>query len=182
MLKKISTLVLLLSLLIVVAACRNGDRDKTTTIEIEDPVRHYYPILQGEKQKVLVKITNSGENVLHISSILPSCGCTVVGKYSSKVAPGGYTLLDMEYNSNKNIGYVEIYTTIIANTKRGSETFKFDINVAPDPHYTKDYEELYKIQMTEENGNIEARVDGAANQRGYEIDSLEIHRFKKMFK
>lgn len=149
-----------------------------TSLEIEDPVRAYYPILQGQKQNIVVKITNTGENALKIKDVLPSCGCTVVTFPKSAIRPGEHHFIEMEYNSNKNIGDVRIYTTILANTKEGSHTFVFNINVVPNALYTPDYEELYHIEEKENKGFIQEMVEGKTNQRGYIIDSTEVRKFK----
>jgi hypothetical protein len=146
-----------------------------TTIAIEDPVRHYYPILQGQKQNIIVKIKNTGKNPLKIYNVLPSCGCLLATFSDHAIAPGNYGLVEMEYNSNKNIGKVALYTTIIANTPKKSHTIYFDLNVVPGALYTKDYEELY--QETEGGGMQEA-VEGENNERGYEIDSTEVRNYK----
>lgn len=149
-----------------------------TTLEIEDPVRTYYPVLQGQKQNIVVKITNTGESPLKIKDVLPSCGCTVATFPNAAIRPGEHRFIEMEYNSNKNIGDVRIYTTILANTKEESHTFIFNINVVPNALYTPDYEELYHIEEKENKGLIQEMVDGKANERGYIIDSTEVRKFK----
>lgn len=167
---------------LMLAGC-GGDGENAllepTTIEIEDPLRHYYPIIQGQKQNIVVKITNTGDEPLKIFNVLPSCGCTLAKFPKNAIAPDNYGLIEMEYNSTKNIGYVGIYTTIIANTKIKSHTIFFDLYVVPDALYTKDYEELYQIEMEKEKGlGIQKMVDGETNQRGYIVDSTGVRKFK----
>ncbi len=167
--------------LTLLTGCRRGESENEflakTTIEIEDPVRHYYPILQGQKQNVIMKITNTGDEPLKIYKVLPSCGCVLAKYPKNAIAPGNYGLIEMEYNSIKNIGKVELYTTIIANTKKHHHTVYFDLNVVPDALYTKDYEELYHIQMEEEKSGLQELVEGETNQRGYVVDSTEVRKF-----
>lgn len=173
---------LLLLALSVLSGCNRGDTEneflEPTTIEIEDPVRHYYPILQGQKQNITMKITNTGDKPLKIFKVLPSCGCTLAKFTTSAIAPGNYGLLEMEYNSNKNIGHVGIYTTIVANTKKHYHTVYFDLNVVPDALYTKDYEELYHIEQEENKGGLQELVEGKTNERGYIVDSTNVRKFK----
>ncbi|RYG21271.1 MAG: DUF1573 domain-containing protein, partial [Chitinophagaceae bacterium] len=119
----------ILTALSMLAGCSNAKNGSITTVKIEDPERKYFPILQGQRQNINVKVFNTGQNPLKISAVYPSCGCTVA-KYPEKLIPvGGYGTIEMEYNSNKNLGYVGIYTTIKTNTKEGSQTFFFEINV-----------------------------------------------------
>lgn len=158
----------------------NGDGENKfldlTTMEIEDPVRHYYPILQGLEQNIVIKITNTGDNPLKLFKVLPSCGCTIAEFTTHAIAPGNEGFIELKYNSTKNIGKVGVYTTIIANTKQRSHTTYFDINVVPDALYTKDYEELYHIEE-EKKGGLQEMVEGETNQRGYLVDSTEVRKY-----
>lgn len=171
----LSVSILAISLL---SACSENKNGSITTVKIEDPERKYFPILQGQRQNINVKVFNTGQNPLKISAVYPSCGCTVA-KYPTKLIPvGEYGTIEMEYNSNKNLGYVGIYTTIKTNTKEGSQTFFFEINVVPDPHYTKDYEELYNADKEANKSLVKELVDGAANQQGYTVDPKQMRKFK----
>ncbi len=164
-----------LLILLILVGCKK--ELEITTMEIEDPIRTYYPILQGEKQDIVVKIKNTGENPLKIENVLPSCGCTIATFPKSAIRPGEFGLLQLEYNSNKNIGDVKIFTTILANTKEYSHTFMFKINVVPNALYTPDYEELYSQEKKSEKGVIQEMVDGKTNQQGYIVDSTEVRRY-----
>lgn len=150
-----------------------------TTMFLEDPYRKYYPVQQGQKLNVVVKVENTGEKPLKIFNVLPSCGCTLV-KYPKAIAPGRFGLIQMEYNSNKNLGHVGIYTTLIANTPERTHTIYFETNVVPNSLYIKDYEELYFEEKRDEKGFIQEAVEGKANERGYIIfvDSTEVRKYK----
>jgi hypothetical protein len=165
---------------LLTSGCKETDTENQflakTTMEIEDPVRHYYPILQGLKQNIIVKVTNTGEEPLKIYKVLPSCGCTIAKFSTSAIAPGNDAFIEMEYDSNKNIGYVGIYTTIIANTEKHHHTMFFDLNVVPESLHTKDYEELYHIEQ-EKKGGLQELVEGKTNERGYLVDSTEVRKF-----
>ena len=171
---------MLLISVISLSGCKNTDTENQflakTTMEIEDPVRHYYPILQGLKQNIVVKVTNTGDEPLKIYKVLPSCGCTIAKFSTSAIAPGNDAFIEMEYDSNKNIGYVGIYTTIIANTEKHHHTMFFDLNVVPESLHTKDYEELYHIEQ-EKKGGLQELVEGKTNERGYLVDSTEVRKF-----
>lgn len=172
---------MLLLLVQALTGCKGSEENDTlplTVMEIEDPIRHYYPIMQGQKQNITMKITNIGDEPLKIFKVLPSCGCTIATVTNRAIAPGNYALLEMEYNSNKNIGRVGIYTTLVANTKKHYHTVYFDLNVVPDALYTKDYEELYHIEQEKEKSGALELVEGETNQRGYIVDSTEVRKFR----
>ena len=165
---------------VLLQGCKN-DRENAflelTTMEIEDPVRHYYPIIQGLEQNIVVKITNTGENPLKLYKVLPSCGCTIATFTTHAIAPGNDGFVELKYDSTKNIGEVGIYTTVLANTKQHSHTIYFDIHVVPDALYTKDYEELYHIEQ-EKRGGLQELVEGKTNERGYIVDSTGVQKYK----
>lgn len=176
-----ANILILLVVMLILSGCGHSDGEnpffEKTTIDIEDPVRHYYPILQGQKQNITVKIKNTGEHPLKIFKVLPSCGCLLVKFTDNAIAPGNEGLLEMEYNSTKNIGKVALHTTFVANTKDHYHTVYFDLNVVPDALYTKDYEELYHIEQ-EKKGGLQELVEGKTNERGYLVDSTEVRKFK----
>jgi hypothetical protein len=167
--------ILFLTLGVLSSCSRN---DGLTTVKVEDPKRRYYPIVQGQRQKINVKVYNTGKNPLKISDVYPSCGCTVAKFPEGLIPAGEYGTIEMEYNSNKNIGYVGIYTVIKTNTKEGSQDFFFEINVVPDPHYTKDYEELYNADKENNQSLVKEMVDGKTNQQGYITDTTKMRKFK----
>lgn len=163
----------------LVASCQRSpdDNDKQTTFELEDPYRKYFPVLQGQTLSMSFKIKNTGDSPLYIYDVLPSCGCTTV-KHPRAVAAGAEGFIQLEFNSNKNIGHVGVYTTLVANTKDKFHTFFFETNVVPDALYIKDYEQIYFEAMKDEKGFVQDFVDGAANNKGYIVDSTEARRFR----
>jgi hypothetical protein len=170
---------LALCLLFAFTGCRKNEPAEEnaflalTTIKIEDPVRHYYPVAQGVKQNISIKVTNTGDKPLKIFKVLQSCVCTIAKLTKSEVAPGEDAYIELEYNSNKNIGYVGVYTTITANTKKHYHTTFFDLNVVPDALYTKDYEELYRLEREKEGGPKDLVEGETTSQKGYEAETDE---------
>ena len=101
---KIFLLLLITSGITLVLSSCGSNELKLTTVAVEDSVRKYFPILQGERQNINVKVYNTGKEPLKIYDVYPSCGCTVA-KFPKKLIPAGeYGTIEMEYNSNKNIG------------------------------------------------------------------------------
>lgn len=170
--------------LLIVCGCKKNDSGENaylalTTFKIEDPARHYYPIVQGTKQNISIKVTNTGKEPLKIFKVQPSCGCTIATFPESAIAAGEDGFIELEYNSNKNIGYAGIYTTIVANTKDHYHTFFFDINVVPHALYTKDYEELHHEEQEKKLGEGDENKN---NQRPYEVDTSRVVKFNQFKK
>ncbi len=157
-----------LCLLFCLSSCFNVE-NKRTTITVVDPTRHYSPILFGQILEVVYTIENTGDEPLFITDIHVSGGCELSNKTNLKVLPvKGKGYIHVFYDSRKNIGYVKNYITIYANFKSGEkEELTFDLNVVPNAHYTKDYEEVHKEK---ERTFIEELVDGSENERKYVVD------------
>lgn len=168
--------IIIIIVLILISNCKRDDAEnkflRKTTLQVIDSIRHYYPILRGSKLNMVVRIENTGDYPLKLYNVLPSCGCTLV-KFSKRAIPvGSFGLIQMEYESSKNIGYVGIYTTIIANTEKPSHTIFFDLNVVSNPLYTKDFEEIYTAKQKKEKSSMKKMADGDTNQRGYLTDTI----------
>ncbi|MDD3738811.1 MAG: DUF1573 domain-containing protein [Lentimicrobiaceae bacterium] len=158
--------VLLLAVLVFITGCR--EKDSKTTLKITDNYRHYYPIITGQELDIMFELENTGENPFRLKDIVTSCGCITLKKSSIRViSPGKKGLLRMTYDSRKNIGYVKHYITLYGNfTTTDKIDIVFDVNVVPDAHYTRDYEELY-LEKIKEQGGFKRFVEGDANRKGY---------------
>ena len=145
-----------------------------TKMEIEDPERHYYPILRGSELTSLYKFYNRGNNPLIIYDVQASCGCIDIDFPSSSIAKDDFGFIKVDYDSAKNIGYVEFYVTIVSNTEKDIfTTLKFDLTVVTSPHYTKDYEEIY---LERRKAKLAGEVDGDLTQQGYYTDDTRTVR------
>lgn len=159
---------LLLSSFIMLTGCKK--QIQPTTIEVKDPDRHYFPILQGQELDIVFQITNTGNNPLFLKDIQPSCGCIIVNKNSYKIVPPGEKEnVRLVYNSTKNVGLVAHSIRLYGNiAPSGLLELKFDVNVVPDADYTRDYEELFR-EYNVKNGIVTEFVDGTEAERGYYI-------------
>jgi len=152
-----------LTVFFVLVACEGltekvRNKAPKTSMRIENPVRHYYPVIRGEKLKVSYKFKNTGENPLLIRDVQASCGCIITNKFDRPISPDGIGYIEFEYDSSKNIGFVEHYVLIVANIDSTySNEVKFATNVVPDPLYIKDYEQIYQEQQ---DSDAEDLVDG----------------------
>ncbi|SDS14290.1 Protein of unknown function [Polaribacter sp. KT25b] len=168
--------ILLIALITVSCDLRKPDIDKVekTKMEIEDPERHYYPILRGSEISTTYKIYNRGNAPLIIYDVQASCGCIALDFPSNSIGKDDFGFITLDYDSAKNIGYVEFYIMIRANTEKETfTTIKFDLNVVTSAHYTQDYEEIYLQRRKEKLGG---EVDGDLTQQGYYVDDVKTIR------
>ncbi|WKK58546.1 DUF1573 domain-containing protein [Sphingobacterium sp. BN32] len=138
-----------------------------TSMEIEDSVRTYLPILQGDKQDIIVKVKNTGKTALKIEDVLPSCACTDAKILNNLIPPGKTGYIQMKFDSNKNIGYAGVYTTIVANTPQKYHTLFFEINVVPDANKTLDYEEIYRDNLMSNKFYLREANKGKSLDKNY---------------
>lgn len=160
----------------LISSCGAGvDKTKMarTKIKFIDSVRHYYPLPQGKELTIPYKFINVGKNPLTIIDVQTSCGCTVAEFPERPIAPESEGMITLTFQSTKNIGYTEVFTTVVSNAEpEGFHTLVFDLNVVPDALYTKDYEEIYTEQEQEKRkAGIEDLVDGDDTEEGYYTDS-----------
>jgi hypothetical protein len=168
-------LLLLFSLLTLsVASCNFGqskEKLKKTSVRFKDSVRHYFALPQGKQQYAHFKFYNTGKNPLAILEVQTSCGCAVPEFPDRLIEPEGEGVISIQFDSYKYLGYSKIYVTVRANTEPAFHTLIFDLNVVPDAHYTKDYEEVYKEREEKEGrSNVKEMVEGDETQAGYYLD------------
>lgn len=160
----------LLTVFAVIVSC--DYKEELVDVKIVDPVRHYYPIIQGQELNIVIKLENSSDYPFKITDILTSCGCVIVKKGTFEVIPAQSTgYLELTYNSNKNIGLVNHFIYVYGNLNKVSKLeANFDVHVVPDALYTPDYEELYRKEV-EENGGVKNAVEGNENDKGYYLSA-----------
>lgn len=156
----------IIAMVMATTGCRR--QITNTTVYVEDSIRHYFPIRQGEQLNILYKIENTGEAPLIIQDIHTSCGCIILDQDAKRlVPPDGSSYLHMSYNSQKNVGEVVHTIRIYGNIEpNGMKELSFIVNVVPDPDYTRDYEQWYRESRQGIIGDI---VDGETRDKGYFI-------------
>lgn len=161
-------------LVLAASAVSCSKRVQPTTVEITDPVRHYFPVLQGQTLELMFPVANTGDNPLVITEIQTSCGCIIVDRKSHIIVPPGRTQhIRLTYDSNKNVGAVAHTIWVYGNIlPAGSVKLKFDVNVVPDASYTRDYEEIYR-EIGLKNGIVQRMVDGRETEKNYYVDEEE---------
>lgn len=141
-----------------------------TSVQIEDPVRHYYPILSGDELWIAYELTNTGKNPLVISEIQTSCGCITYDDSKRIIPPGDHDQLLFKYDSFKNTGYVRHQIRLYGNFETNNMMLlQFDVNVVPPSNYARDYEEVYwrKAQAREKRTITRSDLN---NKNSYYVD------------
>lgn len=158
-----------LFILIGIIAC---ERElKPVNVEITDPKRHYYPVIQGELLGVTYDIENLSEDPLFIQEIQTTCGCvSPLDELPIVILPKQTGKIHFTYNSTKNTGNVEHFAWLYGNFADSTwRELQFDTNVVPPVDYTPDYEELYH-QVATRSPNMRDLVDGKSTEKGYYTD------------
>lgn len=154
------TTLLLVGLLSGLTSCKK--KVGVTTVEVEDPVRHYYPVVAGDELSLTYRLTNVGTEPLVIDDVQPSCGCIVADVPDGIVPPGDDLLLRFTYDSSKNVGYVRHVVRLFGNiVPDGVVSLVFDVNVVPPSDNVPDYEERHRATLS-----ASERSDG-----GYYVDA-----------
>ena len=169
---------ILLGVVALITACKR--ELKPVDVEIVDPKRHYYPVIQGELLGITYDIENtSSKEPLFIREIQTTCGCMInQDKLPIVIPPNKTGKIHFVYNSTKNTGYVEHFAWLYGNfTDSIWRELQFDTNVVPPVDYTPDYEELFHNVETR-SADMKDLVDGKATEKGYYTDEGIDPRFQ----
>jgi hypothetical protein len=169
-LKKSIHLLNFFAIFVLMSSC--DFKENLVDVTLIDPVRHYYPIVQGQKLNIVVKLENKSDFPFKITDILTSCGCIILKKGTLEVIPAQSSgFVELTYNSNKNIGLVNHFIYIYGNLNKVDKLVaNFDVHVVPDALYTPDYEELYRKEV-EAEGGTKNMVEGNENEKGYYLST-----------
>jgi hypothetical protein len=83
-------------------------------IEFENAIHDFGRAKSGDPVKYTYYFTNTGDQVLEITHVQPSCGCTTAGDYSKRVEPGKAGSIPIQFNSANFNG--SVYKTIAVNS------------------------------------------------------------------
>lgn len=157
--------------MVLLFSCKEKQLNEVDVV-IEDPHRHYYPVIQGETLPVHYDIENVSDEPLVIQEIQTSCGCLVpFDDLPIVVLPGKTGRVRLGYNSIKNTGFVEHQVYLYGNfTDSVYRELKFDTHVVPPADYTRDYEELWHEQTQRGDRTLKDLVDGDSSNKGYYTD------------
>ena len=153
---------------------------KPATVIVVDPVRHYYPVIQGELMELSYEIENISDNPLFIQEVQTTCGCIVPrDELPIVVLPHKMGLVNVTFNTIKNAGFVEHFIYCYGNFQDSTcIELSFDTNVVPRADYVRDYEQLWHEQV-DEKGSLRDFVDGMPGQKGYYTETEESPRTQR---
>ncbi|MBR1630904.1 MAG: DUF1573 domain-containing protein [Paludibacteraceae bacterium] len=142
-------------LLVLTLLCPVGCRKVIgpTQIRVEDPVRHYLPIIQGDELHMLWKIYNDGPKPLIIDEIQPSCSAiTLTTEEPSLIPVGDSAIMIFNFDTGSNVNLaahkIRIYGNIVPD---GEVELAFDVQIVRPSIDHSDYEERFSNKMTEED-------------------------------
>lgn len=153
---------------------------KPASVILVDPVRHYYPVLQGEMMNLSYEIENTSDNPLFIQEVQTTCGCVVPREeLPIVILPHKIGFVNLTFNTIKNTGYVNHFVYCYGNFKDSTcIEFEFDTNVVPRADYIHDYEQLWQEQ-TKGAESIRDFVDGMPGQKGYYTETYVTPRTRR---
>jgi len=163
--KKIGLLICMTAMLV----CGCEKQLLPAEVIVIDPVRHYYPVVQGETMSINYEIENISDNPLFIQEVQTTCGCLVArDDLPIVILPHKQGKVHLEFNTLKNNGYVEHFVECYGNFKDTTVVqLQFDTNVVPQADYFVDYEQLWKQQEREGGAGMREFVDGGSAAKGY---------------
>lgn len=142
-----------------------------TIIEVQDSVRHYYPVVQGSDLRMSYRVYNRGNRPLVLTDVLPSCNVIEFIKEPPRLIPSGDSAnLVMVFHSLQNIGFAEHKVRLYGNFNDGVATITFDVHIVRPTLDKSDYEEHY-FERT--SALWEDLVDGTLGEKFYYTDSTE---------
>ena len=86
-------------------------------IQFETPVYDFGKVKSGEMVKHTFVFTNTGDELLILTNVQPSCGCTTAGEWTHQVEPGKTGTIPIQFNSANYGGQVLKTVTITSNDK-----------------------------------------------------------------
>jgi hypothetical protein len=87
-------------------------------IQFDSLVYNFDRVDAGEMVKHVFTFTNTGDALLVISNVQPSCGCTTAGAWSKEVEPGKGGTVPIQFNSSSYSGPVTKTVTVTCNDKK----------------------------------------------------------------
>jgi len=87
-------------------------------IEFATPVYDFGRVKNGDLVKYSFVFTNTGDQLLEVTAVQPSCGCTTAGDWTRKVDPGKTGTVAIQFNSANFNGQVFKTVSVSSNDKQ----------------------------------------------------------------
>src|SRR5207245_1578927 len=86
-------------------------------IQFAESVYDFGKVSAGDPVKHTFAFTNGGDELLILTNVQPSCGCTTAGEWSHQVEPGKTGDIPIQFNSSSYNGPVTKTVTVTSNDK-----------------------------------------------------------------
>lgn len=172
--KKIFYVILIVVIFVVICLSTNmcSKSVRPTEVMVQDSIRHYYPMIQGQELTLKYRVANIGDDPLVITDIQPSCGCiSIDGKKNNIILPQKEQTFVFKFASDKFVGEVEHQIYIYGNiaNKDSMVVLYFSTNVVPPTTASTDYEENYYEKEKTDN-MMKGFTNGDNTTKGYYIN------------
>ncbi len=144
MYSKIKLFFCLVAISFYLISCNSTGNENTeqTTDNISEEIQEGVPEFQfdktmvdfgnlkeGEKVTHTYKFKNIGDGSLIISTVRPTCGCTVPDWSQKPIPPGGEGTIKIVFNTNHKVGKQTKHIIVIANTKKREHKLSFTAQI-----------------------------------------------------
>jgi hypothetical protein len=119
--KKTAQIILTFSSLLMASVILNAE-PVGPKIAFEKPVYDFEKVKSGEMVKYTFIFTNIGDELLIVTNVQPSCGCTTAGDWTHQVEPGKTGTIPVQFNSANYAGVVVKQVTVTSNDKNVPST------------------------------------------------------------
>ena len=96
-----------------------------------DPQQQIGKVPEGQKVTIEFHFRNTGKELLIITGVSVSCGCTVAEKPLEPILPGDSGVIKASFDSKGRTGNNHKVLMVFANTKENSQELTFDVEVVP---------------------------------------------------
>lgn len=102
-----------------------------TTLALSEPEFDFGKIKKGDKVEHVYEVTNTGKNPLIISSVHPTCGCTVPAYTKDPILPGQKGKITLKFDSSNFEGMVHKSAEVYANVAQVPIELQFTADIQP---------------------------------------------------
>lgn len=102
-----------------------------TTLALSEPEFDFGQIKKGDQVEHIFKVTNTGKNPLIISSVVPTCGCTVPEFTKDPIMPGKTGSVTLKFDSSNFDGVVHKTAELYANVAKVPIELSFTADIKP---------------------------------------------------
>jgi hypothetical protein len=90
-------------------------------LEVAEPVHDFGTVQRGDTLQYNLKVSNTGNETLTISEVVPSCGCTTTGDWTHSLKPGESGVIPIKIDTAEFSGSVIKSVTLKSNDSANPE-------------------------------------------------------------